>query len=599
MTKRKRFSAPRPRARNRNVAGSPVTQRRRYRLSLGGNTRSQKTLTQINFVNQPSMRESLSDLDLEYIEDEESRQDATPPKTRSRRRKAESSVRNDRLIQPANTTLTQMGYGTIQSDSDEDDCLTLPTERTVPAQTRKRNSRILEPAEGESPLHNISEVETNGFVRPRKRRISCEKEHRVKRLDDKHRTDSDSFVLKSSDKPHGSSKPKKISKHVPSPARNITKASDQNKARLFSSPITPQKVRPRVVPSSQSPESPELVLRSASHKVATTRSSLKSQSDDIPYDHITNVRINGSPSPFGATVNTDFTQAAFSLPPPIDQVLESPSLHTINGRSIRDRCPSSPLSSVCSPEAPSKSFLGEIQPTLTLGRPVSRSSAQSKGSTRQIVYETDGETDSQSERIFVPTSQLAPHDNIPSGPIVHGSSPQSPSPKPQGESTEAVPSISDPDASLLYSRHYLTYPYEKYMGTPRRGDMGEIFEGHFESPSDSIEPSLPVPPHLNNRTSIPKELNLTEDLSTESVPESSQVQQHDAEIQNTQPRTSPAPIVLIESSQEPTTGTNNTGPQSDPRGILTTSQLVPENLMDSIPPPPGWMPSQVIDQEDI
>src|SRR5438034_10972367 len=101
----------RPRQLSTSASGSrrlrqPQPQRKRqrqYRLSLGGNTRSQKTLTQIDFVTLSATNDLLRDEDLEYIHDQDNE---LPMESLSRR-----TVNNGKARAKCggNETLTQRG----------------------------------------------------------------------------------------------------------------------------------------------------------------------------------------------------------------------------------------------------------------------------------------------------------------------------------------------------------------------------------------------------------------------------------------------------------------------------------------------------------
>ncbi|WEW58697.1 hypothetical protein PRK78_004165 [Emydomyces testavorans] len=597
------------RARDRDTTDSPRTRRQRqYRLSIGGNTRSQKTLTQINFVARPSNCQSLSDLDLEYIEEDENEQDGLTPRTamRTRKQKKLHGAKGAQSMEATDTTLTQIGYVTLQKSNEDNTGVQSPTKPVVctPDRTRKRFFSELDAITEEAEHHNDSDFEQDYGRRHKKRKLNrAPKDNSVKESVVQDEASSHLILFESNDRPGGLSR--QIPRSFTSRGQDITQASGKGDVNHAGPPVTPRKPRRRVVPSSQSPESPELMLSSLNRTHIPIRSPLRSKAGNLVSHSIPESHSCNSPSPKRKSVSPESARADFSLAPPIGTVLEShnPLILHENCQPVGEQThPSSPIPSMHSPETPSVSFLNEIQfkPKTNAPQSASSSSTHSRRIMQQIVYETDNE--SNADELYDTISQpIGQHGEVPIEPIVRDSLPQLSAfglNSGSMENAQNTSTESEPDASLLYTRHHLTYPHEKYMGMLCKDNTAQVSQSNVETQSEFMEPSLPAAPHPTHKTSSQEDPKLADDLSTESIPESPQGLQNDVEIQNTPPPPSPIPVVLVESSQSPTNAIDSDHIEQQDCEIVTESQLLPESLMESIPTPPGWMSSLAIDDED-
>lgn len=586
-----KHSTPPESVKDTKATDSPRTRRQRqYRLSLGGNTKSQKTLTQINFVNRPYKLDSLTDFDLNYIEEEDDASTSSIA-TRLLKQKKMRSGGRAKTVEPADTTLTQMGYAIVPDNSDGIDVPTSTLQR-VPktGRTRKRPASSLRE---EAQSYRAADSELNHDLPPKKRKT---------RLSGRNKVTSEP------EQPAVCQAPKKLD-NLPSelPQSSISyrhgvpDTPNRLEDNLLALPVTPRRPHRQVVPSSQSPETPRFTRMN--RMTTPDRLPLGSKSTNMFLDSFRDNSRCDSPSPRRKSISPMSSQGDFSLPPPIQTILESPNLQVSHRGKSGTRLslqPSSPLSSRSTPEAPSKSFLsalGPKSPKDASDRPVSRSSTRSRR-TELVVYETDG--DSDEEDIFETNSQtIKPHDEIPAEPIARDVFPNQLSGEENSELTESAhDTASDFPASLLYARHYFSYPYEKYMGTILPEGTAEDCQENIETQSEILEPLLPsIPNRRSQRVSPQRTTNPADNLSTESIPES-QLQEDSPPIAPRRFASSTAPVILVESSQQPhVIESDDIEQESGPRGILTASQFLPDSLMNSIPAPPGWMSSQAVDTE--
>ncbi|KMU83824.1 hypothetical protein CIHG_01608 [Coccidioides immitis H538.4] len=504
---------------------------RQYRLALGGNTKSQKTLTQIDFVNRQSNFEPSEDLDLEYIEEDENEEaDFTPNlKKHSRGQKKPPGNKRTRFIEPADTTLTQMGYGTLRDEIDDDDIRPRsPAKKAVctPMRTQEGSAFSLQAIKEESDDLEVSDVEQAYGRSHKKRKLSCARENAfAKGSGDPDETNFGGAVSGAGGNIY--EPPNRIPRGFMSPSKRTSQASNRSSTTLSGSLVTPQKRRWRVVPSSQSPESPEVVFSSVKRTNAVIQSPLKSRSANNTPSRTGENHTRDSLSAKRKALSHDFIHGDFSLPPPIGTVRESPTPRSPNQMISATGdlyASSSPLSSIRSPDMPSKSFLDSIQPRRTTPRPASTGSIRSRRTCQQIVYGTDDD---------------------------------------------------ESDAEIRFD----TFPERIAI--------------------ESIEPSLKSILDQSQHISTPNNPRPMDNISIKPVPASSQAHANHMKVHNTQHPPPHTPTVFVESSQNALNvpESNDVGWRSSSRGVLTASQLVPNNLMDSIPTPPDWASSPAAEHE--
>ncbi|QVM07108.1 hypothetical protein D8B26_001811 [Coccidioides posadasii str. Silveira] len=575
---------------------------RQYRLALGGNTKSQKTLTQIDFVNRQSNFEPSEDLDLEYIEEDENEEAEFTPnlKKHSRGQKKPPGNKRTRFIEPADTTLTQMGYGTLRDEidddyDDEDIRPRSPAKKVAytPMRTQEGSAFSLQAIKEESDDLEVSDVEQAYGRSHKKRKLSCARENAfAKGSGDPDETNFGGAVSGAGGNIY--EPPNRIPRGFMSPSKSTSQASNRSSTTLSGSLVTPQKRRRRVVPSSQSPESPEVVFSSVKRTNAVIQSPLKSRSANNTPSRTGENHTRDSLSAKRKALSHDSIQGDFSLPPPIGTVRESPTPRSPNQkiRATGDLyASSSPLSSIRSPDMPSKSFLDSIQPRRTTPRPASTGSIRSRRTCHQVVYGTDDDESDAEIRFDTFPERNGEQDE---------SAPRVSSRDLHSESVENIRNTAtESDASVLYARHYQSYPYEKYMGTVNPEDMVEVSQTNIETQSDAIEPSLKSILDQTQHIPTPNNPRPMDNISIKPLPASSQAHANHMKVHNTQHPPPHTPMVFVESSQNALNvpESNDVGWRNSPREVLTASQLVPNNLMDSIPTPPDWASSPAAEQE--
>ena len=271
------FRAIRGSSRNRanigsrhSIVSSRSQQRRMHRLLSCGNTRSQKTLTQIKFVDCPPADEEDDDLDLQYI-GEPAPANSRPNNTGAggQRRKSRGT-RTGAMDTTNNDTLTQMDW--IRSTADAASS-TADRWSHRGAVKRARRRRERQP----SPIPERELWDRGGANKRRVFEMDIIQEEsepedmdegasRSKRVKTSHCSDGKLNRPRNFGAPNtcdAGDDQKPASQGDVDPAAPLESAVNSPGVAGLPNPtipITPQKQRERVIPSSQSPESPEVIF---------------------------------------------------------------------------------------------------------------------------------------------------------------------------------------------------------------------------------------------------------------------------------------------------------------------------------------------------
>lgn len=555
-------------------------------------SKDQTTLTQLNWT-RPNTPQDL-DLDLDYIEHE-----VPNPPRKSRKKGNGNKAKIDRN---QTNTLTQMdrmnrrhwddGEDELGEDmahvpgTDDEDDDDLERIGTPPRWEAVQKENNMESAHTPSPerrakrrrLENIAPVSSTSF-----RSGEIGKRQTGKELE----SDGLESVSYPNQAPTGL---------VPS----LYPAS-QRRTTLHA---TPKKQQKWEIPSSQSPDSPGFIIMENS-----PRSPLKAKSLNSPLA-LVSLRPDQTPSSakVAAWSSTHIKQH------PKGAVPGSPT-------TVESQC--TPRTLVTEGETPGTSpmpaAIGEAQKEdcSRLKSPVGTLPALQKPCGSESIYTpkdtnvpktyTDREvceTDTESEDEFHDThyslSEQDSHQHLTElddthGEITSGDTCSPPKPDLSSHShpdeADAIPdhSTAMTDASILYHRRpqdSLREPTASELDIDSER-LAELFPHNEQETIGSTLPAWSMP------DSTPRQQPLTQnppDISTEFIPESSQIPieggTHDI------PNSSPPEVILVESSQPNDQQTQGEGRDSHSalNDILTTSQLLPDSLMESIPGPPAeWV----------
>ncbi|KAJ5513461.1 hypothetical protein N7463_003013 [Penicillium fimorum] len=362
----------------------------------------------------------------------------------------------------------------------------------------------------------------------------------------------------------------------------------------FTAPVTPRKLRTREIPSSQTPESPGLAIITSSQFRSATRSPTKQKLSN----HINNPMqsIKEEPPEVRRVIEDSQDPGGESLPRPT----------TFGSSDIYNTLihPDPTLSSAPPMESTDQEF-----PTEANGN--SRNEPAKKE--RTVVYETDADSeygdfeDSLDRRSMTPSPKKT-HQGIDlqDGSQATQHTPESPkddSPDLPLLAVQSSPGLDDAlpsegpmsDASICYQRmHAATqFPHEP-IPTLNTQKMSELFPHGGNTQYTNLElwrPSLQKQaqaPGLSSQTQSQSHEGDKE--STEMVPESSPIRERERGIESgdtsfQRPRV-PGSVVQVESSQAV-----DRDPQWQGR-VLSRSQLLTSSVMESIPLPNFWMGSQ-------
>lgn len=595
-----------------SITSSRTQQRRMRRLLNGGNTRSQKTLTQIKFVDCPPAGEGDDDNDanLEYIGQQptaDTRMNNSGERSRKRRNGGSE------IMDSTDDTLTQMGWiGSTAATA------------SVPASRHNQLGAARRASRGERQLSPIPERKLLNRSGAKKRRVSemetieeepepedvDEDDWRSKRIKTSHEpgdmVEADNFeTLDVENAENNQSAPHENADTAikfDNPL-NDTENSGSSKPRI---PMTPQKPRGRVIPSSQSPESPEVIY--------LDQNKLPESPSRPPLKAISHNTLSGAISSEGRNVPSEESKSKELFP-----LLKSDHQDVAPAGNV------TPGSDEGRIDAPVQTATNSTNQTLQpqrideVANPINdyarvdgTNDAKDCGSESQrnrveVVNGTDDESDAEGGECCDTFSQLSdarihrsqqPQQQsyrYPGPDDQTASRPSHPSDPPEDGLPEDVPqSTAGSDMSILYCRRPMSSHFE-----PTNHDVPNLSSGGLAElfATQGMEVHQGYGASGNDKDA--------ECVGTEFDRESLPAHRDDmpgptAADDSTGPPSSP--VVLVESSQRSDEPHHNQpegqSESGSGRGLLTASQLLTESLMESIPGPPGWTSSQNCDTQD-
>lgn len=583
-------------------AKSKTQDRRIARLEANGLKANQKTLTQIGFLNPPPINHE--ELDLDYIPEaqqggEQEKENTTAP--RGRKRKTSDRGGNKKSVGFAgdiDMTLTQM-YTT------DDKGPAAPRVRNrggssgnKPKTGSRRNALTRKPiceldtiAEETEPDSEYMEGSSRKKSRtnPRRRRGSNKADTPTIDLT----TDGkDTEVGRNVDKP--SLKGPEKSFEVP-----------ETQWTKLPIPVTPKKFRRLVVPSSQSPDSPEITFRSQNIVESPSRSPLKAisyntasgtGSKPVSYPELKPKRL-WPISPQSSEGHAAMQRGVLSH-------------SSTQGEEVADENSNAGARSLPATPSSSEQRPLELHKDTTQHTPLVNESSQANSILRDSQEQPervigDSEDESEDDGFHDAFSKLSDAEiELPQQPsqrkFVRDS--QTISESSDINNTQGVP-VADPsddipqstvgsELSILYCRMPMSY----HWNAEDIPDLSSTGLAELFATQGDLQP-------LNNFAEVDED----PDTPLELVPESPLANPRDENC-NDPPS---SPVILVKSSQTPSVvrgsdksqvgeGEKQQQDSSPRRGRLTASQLLTESLMESIPAPPGWMSSQMsgLQEED-
>ncbi|KAF3491355.1 uncharacterized protein GIQ15_00872 [Arthroderma uncinatum] len=541
---------------------------RRHRLALGGNTRSQKTLTQLNFVlpkyyPEDDGNSQLIEQEAGQDDDGEDYTELHPGRTKNSGKKRK---RQHQSTERPNRTLTQM----VNVDWSLGRAEVVEPGQNDTLHARKRRGANMEVIQ-EEPEGCVGEDYSN---KPPSDPIFQEGKANSAVAHAGTETSILNIAAKTKSLAHG--------QMLPPP-----------------NPVTPRKRTRWVVPSSQSPESPEVTLNSP-----RTPKNVRNSPIRWPLASPTALQDRASLTPSPNKGRRRFL-LRFDVNEYDSQIVVEDNFQVDDAAA--DTAPASPTSVLSSPKPvtdPSVSFKEDIDARLSLARKERSTQSYQTPEPKQqenIVYETDGELDPGSfDDEGPPLPEINYTSNTGNSMTADDQCPVQPVPESNdGQSSQNLPAstyMSD-TMSLYYTRRPMSYAYEKFPTSQYLPlDTKDIPESVQDTEPTEPSHSNPLPTvHSDNQT-IPTEplQPLQDDI------------QSDNSLHQEDPNPDPpqsSPVVQVESSQRSeieVAGSPAPDAESEPRRIITCSQLLTESLMESIPGPPAWLStSQNNDHNDL
>ena len=572
-------------------------QRRTARLEANGLKPNQKTLTQIGFVPSPAI--SFEDHDLDYIseteETQQPREEKIAPAPRGRKRKAGDRAGSKKTVGFVDDiTLTQMyqpseiGTATSRSGRKQAD---------TPTSGLRRSTRTKKPPCALETINEETEPESDYERKKRVRKSRAAS----RRLDGSNTPtidltaddgDADAVVGRSIDKPTLTGPQKSF--EVP-----------ETQWGKLTNPMTPQKLLKSVIPSSQSPETPEIAFRYQNSPSSSSRSPLRP--------------ISSNPVSKIATSTSDLRNSKALYPPsPLSgnrAPLNRPSAAQMERAGAYDNHELGghrPL-----PEKPSSSWPRplDIRKDDAQKSPVVNESSQanvileSQKRAERVVNDTEDES-ADEDGFYDAFSQLSDAE-------IHLPEQHSQNSARQAQTVSESSDVNHNTESLPHTSNYL----DQSDDIPQSTLNSELSMLYYRKPmsyhwnADDIPDlsSTGLAELFATQGDAHPQNNLHggEDPETtlELVPESSPAKPGGGDSHETNDPPS-SPIILVQSSQTPSVACdfdNNDQLDEDDkqesssrRGLLTESQLLTDSLMESMPNPPGWASSQMsaLQEED-
>lgn len=601
LTTKKRIGTP---------ASSSSTSRSWKRSSFAG-ARDQPTLTQIDFVTQVSQHQSDDDDDLDYI--------AEAPKHGTRKRKEVIGIAdesgNDADYRPPSNSRVPRARG-VRFDQDTNSVGSKqskavsrgdgPSKRGL----RKSGDGVKGNKKGKDKQQKDKTLTQMDYVR---RYLKIEPDEDVKleytyTTPQKHERNSHDLQPPNA----GDTAPNPVDTYATSSESKRRKLNDESRssgeaesaghpkpAEPFAGPVTPRKPRRSEIPSSQSPESPGLAIITSSQFRSATRSPLKRESPTPTIKRIKEEspgyeQVEGALKSPEETLSHDSTPPSMiPHPPPTVKLTSKESLET-NASSTQ-----------------SYSTKGTTVPKEGIDTH-QELDENPKTTQRTVVYETDAETD---------TGDFQDNDfNIPGSPperrsdnhfhtyeddneLPNEDSQELPPIPPSGLDVESGPLQSETnlpsDASVYYRRpqQATQFPLEPIpvLNTQK---MAELFPDYQQESATVSEPPSTPQRLLYTQTQTQSQTQDQDKASTEIVPESSPIVRCESGVNPKDAirrgHIARESVVQVESSQPADRFQRkaDTDRSSQPRGILSRSDLLTSSVMESIPLPAFMLGSQ-------
>ncbi|KAK2875121.1 hypothetical protein FQN49_001766 [Arthroderma sp. PD_2] len=569
-TAARRPAGPKGLAASRSSRSYPSRTRnrqRQHRLALGGNTRSQRTLTQLNFVLPQHYPDNNFQLLGEEATQDDNRDDSTewpPGRTKDNGQKRK---RQHRDTDRPNRTLTQIvnvDWSLAQPDA-------VSSVQNNTKHARKRRGVEMD----------VIPEEPGGGEEHHPYGLSSEN---IQRADETSQT-----------------------VHAGRQSPDLDKAAEvevaHGKMLPPPNPVTPRKRTRWVVPSSQSPESPEITLNSP-----RTPKNIRYSPIRWPLAYPAALRDQDTLSPSPDKRRRSLLR--FDANDYDSQVVIEDGFHVDDAADAEATAPTSPTSVLSSPRSaadPSVSFKEDIDARLNATRRERQTQCRQSPEPKQqeqIIYETDGELDPESlcdEAPQLPEitstrsrrntgNSSAADDQYPLQPVLESNDDQS------SQNLPASTYMSD-TMSLFYTRQPMSYVYEKFP-TSQYPPLATKDLPESVQDTEVIESSQSNPPltlHSGNETTPieqvrPQQNDGHNDIS---IP-------HNGSDRGLDPPRS-SPVIQVASSQRSeveVASSQGPDPESEPRRIITCSQLLTESLMESIPGPPAWTSSSHINDHN-
>ncbi|OJD26645.1 hypothetical protein ACJ73_01978 [Blastomyces percursus] len=596
---------------------SRINRERQHRLALGGNTRSQKTLTQIDFVKRAQALLALDDvheddgLELEHVDGNDWDGDFSESGQSSKRRKSDgngkqgstgkkSSIAGRKEVDETDGedddgTLTQMGY-VMRAGGWECD-----------GETRHLHSGLGK-RKGVPPKETIGEEPPLGDETIQKTT-----------------TNRDSYTSRRSKKRKASEADIECY-----PSRIVPPSLNSGADTSAAGPMTPRRPIRLVVPSSQSPDSLDLMISPRTFK------------DPPPKFPLASLSHNVTPKKAASPLKIDYkTPNRVSRITPYE-IPESSFYSAGTGSPTRSCAEESVIGFETTPTAsPPLASEGDSNKTLSapsqrlknqimtmgqeagLGDP-STTVRDAEKSKDRVIYETDAET--EDEEVHDSIFHIPGNDNdswrtqsqsfhyYRSGnddgdgddntlhklPIQHlGLGP---------ETCHTLPENTlGSEPSMLYYRKPMSLAFDpgSELDNIDAQKLTELFPAvEAENEECKIPPLSTIPEEEHESQQDDTTSKSAENSQAGLIPNSQPAQHLNIAIEGNIPLPSSPPVVLVASSQQSDVGDAEpdqvacADSQIGCQGLVTVSQLLTDSIMESVPGPPIWMSSQHLSQEE-
>ncbi|KLJ11624.1 hypothetical protein EMPG_13194 [Blastomyces silverae] len=602
---------------------SRINRERQHRLALGGNTRSQKTLTQIDFVKRAQALLALDDehaddgLELEYMDGDNWDGDSGESDQSSKRVKSsgngkggstgkKSGIAARKEVDESDgedgeRTLTQMGYVMMSSGWECDGGT-----RHLHAGLGKRKGVSLMETIGEEPPLGDGTLQETG-------------------------TNCDSHIGRRSKKRKASEADIECHPSQMVPPSSLNSGADTS----TSGPVTPRRPTRLVVPSSQSPDSPDLMISLRTFKGPPLKFPL------APLSHNVTPKKAASPLKIAyKTPNRVSRMTPYEIPessfysPGTGSPTRSCAEESVIGLETTPTTSPPPVSEEGSDKTlstSSHSLQNQIrtegqEPGLGDPGTTVRDAEKSK---YRVVYETDAET--EDEEVHDSIFHISGNDNDSwrtQSQLFHSCRSGNDDGDGDGDhnASHGLPSQhrnSDPETchtlpentlgsepSMLYYRKPMSLAFDPLseldnIDTQR---MGELFPAVDADNEECAIPPLSTISEEEHESQQRKGEDVTSrpagNSQTNLIPNSQPAKHLNTTIEGNIPPPSSPPVVLVASSQQSDVGDAEmdqvacADSQIGCQGLVTASQLLTDSMMESVPGPPIWMFSQYLSQDE-